>query len=55
MKCEEGSYTENYQDRISCSFAYKIVCIDDRFSKPTVIYRGKNAADEFIKQKSSKI
>ena len=49
VKCKEGSYTEKYQDHIPYSFAYKIVCIDDRFSKPTIIYRGENAADEFIK------
>ena len=29
--------------------SYKIVCIDSKFSKPTIIYRGKNAAYEFIK------
>ena len=29
--------------------AYKVVCIDNRFTKPTIIYRGKNAANEFIK------
>ena len=37
------------QGHISCSFAYKIVCIHDRFSKPTIIYRAENAAYEFIK------
>ena len=37
------------QGHISCCFAYKIVCIHDRFSKPTIIYRGENAAYEFIK------
>ena len=30
-------------------YAYKIVCIDDRFRKPIVVYRGKKAAYEFIK------
>ena len=35
------SYTEKYQDHIPCSFAYKIVCIGDRFRKPVVLYRGK--------------
>ena len=30
-------------------YAYKIVCIDDRFSKSTIIYRGEHAAYEFIK------
>ena len=49
VKCNEGSYTEKYQDHIPCSFAYKIVCIDDRFTKPTVIYRGENGGYEFIK------
>ena len=24
-----------------CSFTYKVVCIDDTFSKPVVLYRGK--------------
>ena len=46
---EEGSYTKKYQDHIPCSFAYKVVCIDDRFTKPTVVYSGENAAYEFIK------
>ena len=40
---------KKYQDHIPCSFAYKVVCIDDRFTKPTIIYRGENAAYEFIK------
>ena len=45
----EGSYTKKYQDQVPCSFAYKVVCIDNRFSKPTVVFRGENAAYEFIK------
>ena len=49
VKCNEGSYTEKYQDHIPCSFAYKVVCIDDRFTKPIVVYRGENPAYEFIK------
>ena len=49
VKCNEGSYIEKYQDHIPCSFAYKIVCIDNRFTKPSIIYRGENAAYEFIK------
>ena len=40
---------KKYQDHIPCSFAYKVVCIDDKFSKPIVVYRGKNTAYEFIK------
>ena len=44
----EGSYTKKYQDHIPCSFAYKVVCIDDKFTKPVVVFRGENAAYEFI-------
>ena len=45
----EGSYTKRYQDHIPCSFAYKVVCVDNRFAKTIVVYRGENAAYEFIK------
>ena len=42
------SYTEKYQDHTHCSFAYKIACIDDKFSKPILIYRRENAVYSFI-------
>ena len=45
----EGSYSKKYHEHDPCSYAFLIVCIDDRFSKPIVVYRGKNAAYEFIK------
>ena len=35
---------KKYQNHIPCSFAYKLVCVDDRFSKPIALYRGENAA-----------
>ena len=35
-------------NKIPCSFAEKVVCIDDRFSKKIVLYRGKNAVNKFI-------
>ena len=38
-----------YQDHIPCSFAYKVVCSDDKFSKLIVDFRDENAAYEFIK------
>ena len=38
-----SSYTEKYQDHLPCSFAYKVVCVDNKFSKKVIIYRGKNA------------
>ena len=35
------SYSRKYQDHIPCSFAYKVACVDGRFSKDLVLYRGK--------------
>ena len=43
-----SSYTEKYQSHIPCSFTYKVVCIDNKFSKNVVLYRGKNAVYKFI-------
>ena len=45
----EGSYSKKYQDHIPCSFAYKLVCVDDKFTKPIVVFRGENAAYDFVK------
>ena len=44
----EGSYSKKYQYHIPCSFAYKLVCVDDKFTKPIVVFRGKNPAYKFI-------
>ena len=45
----EDSYKKKHQDHIPCSFAYKVICVDDIFTKPIAIYWGKTAAYEFIK------
>ena len=45
----EGSFSKKYQDHVRCSFAYKLVCVDDKFTKPIVVFRDENAAYEFIK------
>ena len=42
------SFTEKYQDHIPCSFAYRVVCVDDIFSKPSILYRGKDVVYTFI-------
>lgn len=31
-----------------CSFGYKVVCEDDRYTKPTIIYRGADAGEKLI-------
>ena len=41
---------KKYQDHVPCSFAYKLVCVDDEFTKPIDVFRGENAAYEFIKE-----
>ena len=33
---------------VPCSFAYEIVCVDDRFTQPIFVYTGENAAYGFI-------
>ena len=45
-----GSYTEKYQDHIPCSFAYKVVCVDNKFSKRVVLYTGKDAVYRFFEE-----
>ena len=40
--------SKKHQDQIPCSFSYKLVCVDDKFSKPIALYRGEDAAYKFI-------
>ena len=49
VECYEGTNTKKYHDHVPCSYAYKVVCIDDKHSKSIIVYRGVNAAYEFIK------
>ena len=41
-------YTNKYQKHVAYSFGYKLVCIDDKFSKPFKTYLGKDAVYNFI-------
>ena len=43
------SYTRTYQNHIPCSFAYKVVCVDNKYSKKIFLYRGTNAFNKFIR------
>ena len=45
-----GSYNEKYQHHIPCSFAYKVPCVDNKFSKKVVLYRGKMMFTDLLKQ-----
>ena len=45
---KNSSYTKKYQSHIPCGFGYKFVCIDNKFSKDIVIFRGKDCINKFI-------
>ena len=36
------------QKNIACSYGYKLVCVDDKFSKPFKTYLGKGAVYNFF-------
>ena len=44
----EESYRKKYQKHISCSYGYRLVCVDDKFSKPFRTYLGENTVNNFI-------
>ena len=44
----EGFYSKKFEDHVSCSFTYKLVCVEDKFTNPIVVFRGENATYEFI-------
>ena len=33
----EDSYTNKYQKQIDCSYGYKLVCVDDKFSTVSLL------------------
>ena len=46
-----ASYTEIYQDHTPCGFAvHEVVCIDNKFSKKVILYRGKMQLIDSLKQ-----
>ena len=47
---QKKSHTEQYQKHTACGYGYKVVCCyDDKFSKPTKIYRGEMTIHKFMK------
>ena len=43
--------SNKYQKHIACSYGYKLVCSDDKFSKPFKPYLGEDAVYNFISKK----
>ena len=42
------SYTNKYQKHVACSYGYKLICVDDKFSKPFKSYLHEDAVYNFI-------
>ena len=45
---KNSSYNKKYQSHIPCGFGYKVICIDNRFSKDIVIFRAKECISKSI-------
>ena len=45
-----ASYTENNLKHIPCSFAYKVVCLDNKINKKSCSIRGRNGFIDSLKQ-----
>ena len=50
MKVMKGFIHKKYQNHILCSFAYKCVYIDDRFTGPIVVFRGEMLLINLLRQ-----
>ena len=46
------SYTNKCQNHIACCYGYKLVCVDDKFSKPFITYLHKDAVYNFVNSTS---
>ena len=44
----EGEHMIKYQEHIPNSIGAKLVCIDDRFTLPSIIFKGKHCINKFI-------
>ena len=44
----DKSCTNKHQKHVACSYGYKLVCVDDKFSKPFKAYLGIDTFYNFI-------
>ena len=47
-KLKEGKHTIKYQEHQPKSIGEKLVCIDDRFALPSIIFKGQDCINKFI-------
>ena len=50
VKSYESFYAKKYQDHVPCSFTYKLVCVDNEFTKPIVVLEAKMLLMNLLKQ-----
>ena len=48
-KIKEGEHTIKYQEHYPNSLGAKLACIDDRFTSTSIIFKGKNCINKFIR------
>ena len=44
----DNSWNVKESEHVPCGFGYKVVCVDDRFSKDVVVYRGKDCVKKLL-------
>ena len=44
----DNSWSVKESEHVPCGFGYKVVCVDDRFSKDVVVYRGKDCVKKLL-------
>ena len=44
----DSSWSVKESEHVPCGFGYKVVCVDDKFSKDVVVYSGKDCVSRFI-------
>ena len=47
-KIKEGEHAIKYQEHQPNSIGAKLICIDDRFTLPSIIFKGKDCINKFI-------
>ena len=46
--CKEVILTTKYKDHQPNSIGAKLVCIDNRFTLPSIIFKGKDCINKFV-------
>ena len=46
---KEGEHTKKYQEHYPNFIGAKLICIDDRFTLPSITFKGKDCSNKFIR------